>query len=109
MGVVTRDFQPKPACRAYATMTRLLGRRKPLGEMALGDGLMVFRFGGGQGPGVVLALWSVETDREVEVPCAAPTATLTDLMGSAETLRAAGGKVKVRLGRETPVFLTMAP
>jgi len=109
MGVVARDFQPKPACRAYATMTRLLGRRKPLGPMALGDGIVAFRFAEAAEKNVVVALWGIDADREAEVPCPAATATLTDLMGNAETLSAAGGKVKVRASRETPVFLTVAP
>ena len=45
MGIITRDFRPKPAYRAYATMTRMLRGLKPLEkELDLGEGVVAFRF-----------------------------------------------------------------
>ena len=103
MGVVMRDFRPKPACRAYATLTRLLEGKRPGGELNLGEGVVAFRFVGPDG-GAVVALWSTEDPCEVRVPWEG-AAALTDLMGGARSLESAGGAVTVRLRPETPVFL----
>jgi len=98
MGIITRDFRPKPAYRAYATMTRMLKGLKADKPLDLGAGLIAYRFGPADGKGVI-CLWSVSGDKTVSVPAQKPM-TLTGLMGDTEKLTPADGKVTV------PVFLT---
>jgi GH35 family endo-1,4-beta-xylanase len=103
MGIVTRDFRPKPAYRAYATMTRMLRGLKFEKELNLGEGVIAFRFAAPDKP-FVTALWSVSGDKTVAVP-STKTLTLIGLMGDTESLPAADGQVKVPLRNEVPVFL----
>lgn len=104
LGIVTRDFQPKPAYRAYATLTRLLEGKRLDKELDLGPNVVAFRFARAQGAAPVIALWSTQDPCDVRVPWEG-TATLTDLMGGATPLAPAGGAVTVPLRPETPVFL----
>ncbi|MGA2259610.1 MAG: hypothetical protein ABSG53_33455 [Thermoguttaceae bacterium] len=104
MGIITRDFRPKPAYRAYATMTRMLRGRKLEGELDLGEGMVVFRFGAEDNPSVT-ALWRRSGDKTVALP-AGTAMTLTGLMGDTEQVPSEGGKVNVPLRNETPVFVS---
>ena len=104
MGIITRDFRPKPAYRAYATMTRMLAGLKVDKPLDLGAGLIAYRFGPAEKPGVV-CLWSISGDKTVPVPAEKPM-LLTGLMGDTEKLLPAEGKVNVPLRNEVPVFLT---
>ena len=104
MGIITHDFRPKPAYRAYATMTRTLRGLEPQGTLDLGEGVAAFRFGA-PGKPPVTALWSTSGDKIVPLP-ARKAMTLTGLMGDTEQLPAEGGKVNVHLKNETPVFVS---
>jgi GH35 family endo-1,4-beta-xylanase len=103
MGIITRDFRPKPAYRAYATMTRLLHGLKLEKELDLGEGVVAFRFGA-QGKPSVTALWSISGDKTVALP-ANNAMKLTGLMGDSEQVPSEGGKVILPLRNETPVFV----
>ena len=104
MGIVRRDFRPKPACRAYATMTRVLRGLKLREKLDLGKGVMAFRFGAAGKPSVT-TLWSVSGDRAVAI-AASKAATLTGLMGDTVQIVAEGGKANLPLKNETPVFVS---
>ena len=105
LGIVTRDFEPKPAYRAFATVTRLLKGTRADGELDLGPDIVAFRFLG-KGGEAVIALWCTGDDRQAAVPASRP-ATLVDLMGNEETLEPADGSAGVALQSETPVFLVV--
>ncbi|MCY3021399.1 MAG: beta-galactosidase [Planctomycetota bacterium] len=107
MGIITRDFRPKPAYRAYATMTRMLKGLKADKPLDLDPGVVAWRFGKADARNVV-CLWSISGDKAVAVPAAKPM-VLTGLMGDAETLTPAAGNVTVPLRGEAPVFLTEPP
>jgi GH35 family endo-1,4-beta-xylanase len=106
MGIITRDFRPKPAYRAYATMTRMLQGARAGKAVEVASGVIAYEFSPPGGKRVV-ALWSVSGDKAVAVPAAKPM-VLTGLMGDTETLAPADGKVSVPLRNEVPVFLTEA-
>ena len=104
MGIITRDFRPKPAYRAYATMTRMLRGLKLKEDLDLGKGVVAFRFAA-QGKPSVTALWSTSGDRTVGLP-ASKAMRLTGLMGDTERVPSEDGKVNVPLRNQTPVFLS---
>jgi hypothetical protein len=106
MGIVTREFRPKPAYRAYATMTRMLAGLKVDKPLDLGPGLIAYHFGPADRQGVI-CLWSISGDKTVSLPAGKPL-VLTGLMGDTEQLVPADGKVNVPLRNEVPVFLTAA-
>jgi hypothetical protein len=62
MGILHRDFSPKPAYWSYATLTRLLEGKKLTGPVNVAEGVLAFRFGN------VLAMWSPDKDQNVAVP-----------------------------------------
>ncbi|MDD5729058.1 MAG: beta-galactosidase, partial [Victivallales bacterium] len=103
MGIVTHDFQPKPAYRAYATMTRLLRGLKLEKELDLGEGIVAFRF---VAPGKVpvIALWSISGDKAACVPSGKSLA-MNGLMGDVEKFASKKGMVNLTLKNEVPVFL----
>ena len=108
MGIVTRDFRPKPAYRAFATLTRLLRGKRPQSALDLGPSIMAHRFADANGQASVLVLWSTEGDRTATLPSDRPI-TLIDLMGGEEPLAAADGKVAVPLREGAPVFILALP
>ena len=104
LGIVTRDFSPKPAYRAFATVTRLLEGRPRAEEVKLGEGVLAHRFSGADGRGALLVLWALDKPRQVHLPAEA-AATLVDLMGNRTALKPADGKVTVTAPVGAPVFL----
>jgi len=108
MGILLRDFRPKPAYRAYATMTRLLkGKRTEVGKAPdLGKDVLAYRFADADGRRPVFALWAERAEQTVAIP-ATRAATLTDLMGGVQTIEPKDGKVTITLAPGTPVFLSL--
>ena len=103
MGIVTRDFRPKPAYRAYATMTQTLKGLNADRALDCGPGVIAYRFSAPGLPAVV-ALWSVSGDKQVTLPSQVPF-LLIGLMGDTEKIKVEGGKASVSLRNEVPVFL----
>ncbi len=102
MGILHRDFSPKPAYWAYATMTRVLEGSHVVGKVDVGAGVFAYRF---EGPGTVIALWSPEGERTVMVPVAGKRVMLENTIGETREVRA--GKVKVELRGGAPVYLVV--
>jgi len=100
---VTRGFHPKPAYRAFATVTAMLEGKRIDKPLDLGSDVIAYRFVG-KGGEALIALWSAAGNREAVVPASTPI-VLVDLMGAKETLSPEQGNVVVALRRETPVFL----
>jgi hypothetical protein len=103
MGIVTRDFRPKPAYRAYATMAQMLGRLLPSRAVDCGPGVIAQRFET-TGKPPVIALWSISGDKTVTLP-ATKALQLVGLMGDTEPLAVENGTVRVPLRHEVPVFV----
>jgi hypothetical protein len=106
LGVVSRDFAPKPAYRALATLTQLLRGTRPADHPDLGRDVVAYRFRGTGGKRSVYALWSSEVEQTVTLPTAAD-AEEVDLMGGHRPLKAASGRVRVRLRPLRPTFVVM--
>ncbi len=104
LGIITQDFQPKPACRAYATLTTMLVGRQVQEELKLGEDVLAFRFAKPGGSEPVIVLWSIKKPRTVSLHVAEP-AVLTNLMGQTHNLPAEVGKAKVDLAPGVPVFV----
>jgi len=108
MGIVTRDFTPKPAYRAFATMTQVLKGRRGDKALDLGRDVVAYRFTDAAGKNAVIAVWGLREDREVSVPVATDRpASLVDLMGNRTALTPKEGKVAVSARDETPVFVVI--
>jgi hypothetical protein len=97
-GVLRRDFRPKPAYRALATIGNTLRGVKAASQVDLGRGLWCFRFQAADGP--VFALWS-EADRLLQLDLD-PGARAVELLGEARPL-AAPALVLLRAG--TPILV----
>jgi hypothetical protein len=104
LGIVTRDFRPKPAYRAFATLTRMLQGKRVEGPLDLGQGVIAYRFSDAAGRAPVIVLWSADGARTATLPSDRPV-TLINLMAGEETLAPADGKVAVALRDGAPVFV----
>ena len=104
MGIVTRDFRPKPAYRAYSTVATMLAGLHVDGELKLGENVFAYRFSGDEDKSTVLALWSTVGQRTIKLP-ATRDCVLVDLMGDRTTLEPTDGLIFVPLRANTPVFL----
>jgi len=108
MGIVTRGFSPKPAYRAFATMTQALQGKRIDKTLDLGKDVVAYRFADAAGKNAVIALWGLREDREVSVPVAPDrAASLVDLMGNRQTLTPKDAKLAVPAKRETPAFVVI--
>ena len=110
MGIVTRDFRPKPAYVAYATLARMLLNRKLAGPVAAPEGTLVILHlpspsGEGQGKGhsvpegttasgSVVAAWSPKQDVEIRLPVRAVRVTRVNAVGEALSLETQPGPVR---------------
>ena len=104
MGIVTRDFRPKPAYRAYSTVTTMLDGLHVAREVKLGEHVLAYRFSNGEGKSPVLAVWSTAGEQSIELPATRDVLEV-DLMGNHTTLELTDGTVGVTLHSDTPVFL----
>ena len=106
MGIVYSDFSPKPAYRAYATLTRVLRDQRLVGPVPAPPGVLAFNFKpAAGGTGETIALWSPQADAGVELPTAALRATCINGMGEQSELQVQAGKVRVTLKRGAPQYL----
>jgi hypothetical protein len=115
MGIVTRDLRPKPACLAFATLTRLLRGMRFAGPVAfqVPTNVFAYRFEpdlkasgvGRAGFAEVLALWSPRQDVSIKVPATAPSLELVNTIGEGQRIAASEEGVEVRLAAGKPVYL----
>ena len=105
MGIVTRDFRPKPAYRALATVARQLKGKVPAAPPDFGKGVVAWRFTDPDGKRPVIALWSVGEPATIELPTG--TSQAIDLMGHATSC--ADAHAKLVLPVEQPTFLMQGP
>ncbi|MHB1035530.1 MAG: endo-1,4-beta-xylanase [Pirellulales bacterium] len=113
MGIVYRDFSPKPAYQAFATLTEVLKEKRFDGPVPAPQGTFAFRFRPERPDGdAVIALWNPTGDAVVTLEVAAPRATLVNTIGERSRIEAAavlGGKptVEVRLTKAAPVYVVV--
>ena len=109
MGIVTRDFEPKAAYRAFATMTRLLGDARFSRTVDFGPAVVAYWFDRTTpGAGCVLVVWPTDKDRTITVKLSADLPVpVIDLMGNRRVMTPAGGNLPMPMQAETPVFLLL--
>jgi hypothetical protein len=106
LGIVSREFTPKPAYRALATMTQLLRGTRPADPPTLGPDVIAYRFQDAGGKRAVCAFWSLEAEQTVTFPSVGE-AEEVDLMGARRRLKVASGSVRVHLRPLRPTFVVM--
>lgn len=104
MGILTRDFRPKPAYRAFATVVQVLRGKRVEKPLDLGPNILAYRFAGPDGREPVVALWSLGADAVAHLPADGPV-MVVDLMGGRSAVAPAAGKATIPLQQETPVFV----
>ncbi len=110
MGILYHDFRPKPAYRAYATLTRLLDGRKPAERLATADGVFAWRFkASGDRQEGLIAAWSPLRDTHIELPVTSQRVSRVNAMGERTALSATGGTVRVPLRKGAPVYVLEQP
>ena len=112
MGIVDRQFRPKPAYRAYAVLTRMLAELRAAGQLEVGSGTMAWRFATGDdgkdpkdAARHVTVLWNPLADAEATVPVRAAQLHRVNAMGESSSLTAREGRVVVQLRRGAVVYL----
>jgi hypothetical protein len=113
MGIVTRDFRPKPAYLAYATLARVLKGMKIAGRVVANEGTFAYRFVPERGAaGEVLAVWNPQRDTSISLPVSARRVTRVNAIGERRELRtseAIGANrartVRVELKKGAPVYV----
>lgn len=112
MGIVTRDFRPKPAYIAYATLARLLRGRTPEGPVAAPEGTLAYRFVTRGSPGdAVVAVWNPAHDAEVTLEFRVDGVRGVNTMGEALPIEVKPGTkpgtsfVRLVLHKGVPVYL----
>ena len=103
MGIVRRDFEPKPGYYSYATLARVLYGLKLEGRVDAGLGVFAYRFRGDSRE--VYALWNPSGDGRAEIPVNAARVRLVNTIGEERELPVNGGKVAVQLNGRTPSYL----
>lgn len=101
-GVVRRDFSPKPAYRALATLARLLPQAREAGQVEMGEGVWCFRYATALGP--AYALWTGET-RCLALRLRGPAPTAVNLMGESLPLPPSPQEAWLVLPARTPLLL----
>jgi hypothetical protein len=106
MGIVNRQFQPKPAYRAYATLTQMLDSLTLERELDFGSDTLAFSFVDKAKPDRrVIALWNPRRDIEHDLPVRAQRVQRVNAMGETAWLDASNGRVTVRLRRGAVLYL----
>lgn len=91
---------PWPSYCAYATMTRLLEGSLYIGKIShLAEGTFGYLFA--RGNECIAALWSVQGEPTIALPCETPQATLTDMMDRQKELKAENGLFTLNLSLQT--------
>ena len=106
MGIVYNDFSPKPACLAYATLTRALRGQQLVGPVPVPSGVLAYRFKPkAGGAGETIALWSPQVDTLLSLPTTAMRVTRINGVGEQSELQVQAGRVSLELRRGAPAYL----
>jgi hypothetical protein len=108
MGILYRDFRPKPAYIAYSTLTRVLKGMKLAGAVPAPEGTFAFRFVGDAGSHrTVFCIWNPKADAVVGLEVGAAKVVRTNAVGETEDLVPAGTPktVSVRVRKGASVYV----
>ncbi len=113
MGIVYRDFRPKPAYVALATLASVLQGKKPDQAVPEADGTLAYRFVPTQPGGEkAIAIWNPNRDATAMLEIDAATVTLVNAIGERREQKTLMGpipgnvrKIEVRVNRGSPSYL----
>ncbi len=101
MGILYRDFRPKPSYAAYSTLAGVLAGRKVAGPVDAGAGIFAYRF---DGRGTAYVLWSPRSDATA-VLAVNGSAAVTNTIGESQAATARNGRLSVDLKAGSPVYV----
>jgi hypothetical protein len=113
MGIVDRDYRPKPAYIAYATLARVLDGKRLDQAMPQGNGTLAYRFVPTQPGGeTVVALWNPVLDVKASLEVDAARATIINAIGERREQATEPGptpagarNLQIQLHRGSPVYV----
>jgi hypothetical protein len=110
IGIMNRDFSPKPAYIAYSTMTRVLKGMKFTKSLSLAEGIFSGVFEDERdGNTKVIALWAPFEERDAEIEVNSDKATLINTIGESCDLNVFTRDMKkfvnVKLKAGAPVYI----
>jgi hypothetical protein len=110
IGIMYKDFSPKPAYIAYSTMTRTLKGMKFVSTLPMPEGIFAGVFEEEQDRNNrIIAIWSPTEDKNVELEVNAGKVILINTMGEFTELKVTGRDLKkfvnVELKKGAPVYI----
>lgn len=110
IGIMYKDFSPKPAYIAYSTMTRTLKGMKFIKSLLMPDGVFSGLFEDQNDRNKkVIALWSPSGDKRVEIEVASDKAAMINTMGEVSGLKVFTRDMKkfaeVQLKKGSPLYI----
>lgn len=105
MGILHRDFRPKPAYRAYAVLARLLQDKTMERQLPLNGDTLAFAFKARTGRERVVAVWDPLRDTQVTVPVTGNQVTLMNAMGETRRVAAPNGRCSIGLRKGAVVYV----
>jgi hypothetical protein len=110
IGIMYKDFSPKPAYIAYSTMTRTLKGMKFVHSLTMPEGIYSGLFEDlNDRNKKVIAIWSPSEDRSVEIEIPSGKAILINTIGEVTELNAITREMKnfvtLQLKKDSPVYI----
>jgi hypothetical protein len=110
IGIMYKDFSPKPAYIAYSTMTRTLKGLKFIKSLPMPEGVFSGVFEDEKNRNNrVIAIWSPTEDRSVEIEVNSGSAVIINTMGEESELKVTEREMKkfvnVQLKNGSPVYI----
>ncbi len=105
-GFFRLNGEPKPAIMAFAACARMIDGGKFIGEQWFGPGIGAMRFE--KDNRQLLALWTEDTDKKLELDLGIPQVTVIDIMGREKTVQAVNGKLPLELSGDV-IYLVGVP
>ena len=106
MGIVYRDFSPKPSYYAFSTLARVLKDKELKGPVEAGEGVLAYRFESRRpGQGAVIALWNPVADVLATLRIGTSKATLVNAIGESRSVDANSGTIRVPLRKGAAVYV----
>ncbi|MGA2030810.1 MAG: beta-galactosidase [Thermoguttaceae bacterium] len=115
MGIIYRDFRPKPAYVAFATVANVLRGKKLAQAVPAADGTLAYRFVATQPGGEkAIALWNPSRDTTAALEVDAAKVTIINAIGESHEQETTAGPdpqkaraIRVRLNRGSPLYLLL--
>ena len=113
MGIVYRDFRPKPAYVALATLARVLQDKKPGQAIPVTEGTLAYPFvSAPPGREKAIAVWNPSRDATASLEVDAGRVTVINAIGETREEEAAAEptpgklrKIELRLNRGSPLYV----